>query len=1222
MFKEIFLFDLKANLKRPTTWIFFSIFFALTALIVAAAGGLIGSSPSEANTVFNSALSCAGMLNAIVNNSLIGTVILVAIMAPAIQKDFQYNSHSIYFTKPISKFGYVFGRFFSAFITALVVLLGCVFAFLIMCNLPLYNEGKMGHYGLWNYLQGFVYLVIPNTFFIGVLFFAIVTYTRNMLSGYIASIVLLVLTGVAGSLVKDLDNSLIPSLIDPFGNTALGELTQYWSAQEKNDAAIPFTGYLLYNRLLWMSIAFALFGFTYWRFSFEQTTSSFNWFKKKVISESNMITDGQPSKLPVVTTVFDNALSWRLWASLTKLEYKNLVKSPFFIVISLLMGIVVYFNYDGDSWYGTRTLPVSYKMTENIIQFSIVFGLLLNVFYAGLLVWRERDAKMDEIISATPIKTWVLLFSKITSLVLMYSTLIFLTVVLSVIIQLSNGFTDIQLLVYIKSLFGYQLVQLFITISLLIAVQVLVNNRYIGYFVCVCILIILPIVLSKMDIQNSLLGFNSSGMMLPYSDMNGFGHTFDVFILLKTYWLAFITLLLMTANLFWSRGKEQGFKSRFVFAKKSFGKLHLTGYVVALLVMIGFGGFIHYNTRVLNKYETADQQDERLANAEKRNKKYNRLAKLKVVDVTVDLAIYPETRSIELKGDFWLKNKNTKVVDTLFMEYIAGFTNYQLSFVNHPVKTIVNNTLLGEKVLVFENPIPAGDSVEMKFSYIAKPKGFKQGDAQTEIVFNGTFLNSQLLFPTMGYHEDTELDDKLKRAKYGLKPKERMHAISEIDYLNINCLTPDADWVRYECTISTADDQTAISPGYLVKKWTTNNRNYFHYKMDKPINYFMSYQSARYEVKTSQWHDVAIEIYYDKHHPYNIDKMISGVTKSLDYYTKQFSPYQFKQLRIQEFPRYQSFAQSFANTIPFSESIGFIAAPDFTEEDAIDYAFFVTAHEVAHQWWAHQVIGGNVKGCAMISESFAEYSALRVMEKEYGKKAMRKFLKHELNQYLRGRANNNRDEDALLYCQGDPHIHYQKGAVVMYGMSDLIGEQAMNDVLKAYVNKTAFQEPPYTTSLEFETMLKTATPDSLQYAIVDGFEKITLYENRCKDVSFTKLPNGKYRATIIVDAMKLYADAKGKKTQSPMADYIDIAVFAKGKTDKDPIELYNIKHKLKSGINTFEVFVDKEPYSAGIDPYLKLVDRNSDDNVRKVTDKKPLKPIDLSNNGGDIYISL
>jgi ABC-2 type transport system permease protein len=80
-----------------------------------------------------------------------------------------------------------------------------------------------------------------------------------------------------------------------------------------------------------------------------------------------------------------------------------------------------------------------------------------------------------------------------------------------------------------------------------------------------------------------------------------------------------------------------------------------------------------------------------------------------------------------------------------------------------------------------------------------------------------------------------------------------------------------------------------------------------------------------------------------------------------------------------------TFAQSFANTIPFSEAIGFIAKVDEENPDAVDYPFSVVSHEIAHQWWAHQVIGANVQGATLLSETFAQYSALMVMEKEFGR---------------------------------------------------------------------------------------------------------------------------------------------------------------------------------------------------------------------------------------------
>ena len=81
---------------------------------------------------------------------------------------------------------------------------------------------------------------------------------------------------------------------------------------------------------------------------------------------------------------------------------------------------------------------------------------------------------------------------------------------------------------------------------------------------------------------------------------------------------------------------------------------------------------------------------------------------------------------------------------------------------------------------------------------------------------------------------------------------------------------------------------------------------------------------------------------------------------ALDYYRAHFGPYQFDYARIVEFPGYSSFAQAFAGTMPYSESIGFNAKTDDPEK--IDFTSYVVSHEMAHQYWAHQVIGAEMQG--------------------------------------------------------------------------------------------------------------------------------------------------------------------------------------------------------------------------------------------------------------------
>ena len=336
--------------------------------------------------------------------------------------------------------------------------------------------------------------------------------------------------------------------------------------------------------------------------------------------------------------------------------------------------------------------------------------------------------------------------------------------------------------------------------------------------------------------------------------------------------------------------------------------------------------------------------------------------------------------------------------------------------------------------------------------------------------------------------------------------------------------------------------------------------------------------------------------------------MIKSIKKSLDYFTVQFGPYQHRQIRIIEFPRYSSFAQSFPNTIPYSESMGFITKVE-EGADKIDVPFYVTAHEVAHQWWAHQVIGGNVQGSVVMSETMSQYSALMVMEKEYGKEAMKKFLKYEMDKYLQGRTIEGKGEMPLMLTENQQYIHYNKGSVVMYALKDFIGEEKLNAAIRAYLNKNKFGGPIYTNSIEFVDYIRNATPDSLRYLITDLFEKITIYENYVKALSVQQLPNKSYKVNITVGSAKFYSDQLGKATKASVNDYMDIGIFGnntdKGKTSDKVLLMQRIK--MNKPEQSFEFILQEKPTSAGIDPYLKLIDRTPKNNTYKFGET-PSKP--------------
>jgi hypothetical protein len=330
--------------------------------------------------------------------------------------------------------------------------------------------------------------------------------------------------------------------------------------------------------------------------------------------------------------------------------------------------------------------------------------------------------------------------------------------------------------------------------------------------------------------------------------------------------------------------------------------------------------------------------------------------------------------------------------------------------------------------------------------------------------------------------------------------------------------------------------------------------------------------------------------------------MLRGVKDSLAYFSAQFSPYRHDHLRIVEFPRYQAFAQSFPSTIPYSEAIGFIAKVDPKDEDGIDYPYYVTAHEVAHQWWAHEVVGADVQGTTLLSESLAQYSALMVMKRAFGPKKMRRFLRHELDAYLRARGLERREELPLSRVEQQPYLHYNKGSLAFYALADAVGEDAVNRALRAFLATWAGKGPPYARSIDLLAALRAELAPDQHGLLVDLFETITLWECRALSAVTRQVPSG-WETTLTFEAKKLRADHLGKEQEVALAgdaaDEVDV-----GLVDEKGDALHLERLRLRPGLREMVIRSTgaERPARAGIDPLHKLIDRKPDDNVVAVSE--------------------
>jgi ABC-2 type transport system permease protein len=1008
-----------------------------------------------------------------------------------------------------------------------------------------------------------------------------------MVGGEVASVVMLVGYIVAPSLARDLDYKTLAALIDPFGTTALIRLTEYWSIAERNASMVPFEGVYLTNRLIWSGFGCMVLLLGYWRFALvtgvDAGAARQPHEQKTMLSQAAIDTREKPNFARRSLAVLLLRASW--------LAVRESVKNVYFAAIALA-GVLtlVASSLDLGSIYGTNTYPVTYELLDLIRDVYSLFMLVVTTFYAGELVWREREARIAQMMDALPVPSWVPLLGKTIGLVALQALMLLIAMLTAMGIQLSKGYFALEPGLYLHVVFGIMLPLWALVAVLAIAAQVIIDNKYLAYFVLI-LYYVAEITFSSLGLDHPMILYGTTPDAI-YSAMNGFGHYLARERAFELYWAGAAIMLLATSLVMWPRGTNGDFHSRLQCARRNLTRGVVASFALGLLVFVGVGGLLYYNLEVSGDYQTAYGREEQRAQYERLYKQFAHLPQPRIVATDLQVDIAPETRSLLVKGHYQLKNETgSPVTDLVFFQdrgaaFKPGFSQAARLVLADREHSFYHYRLA--------RPLAPGQVLTMEFTLIWEPGGVLGLGRDTPVVGNGTFFTNEIL-PHVGYWKEAELPDDRDRKRHGLLPRPRMAARDDPAVQNTNQIGADADYIHFDAVVSTSLDQIAIAPGNLEQEWIANGRRFFHYRMAKPILNFYAFQSGRYDVRHDRWGDVAIDVYYHPAHDYNVERMIKGAKAALEYGTRHYSPYQYNELRIVEFPRYQQFAQSFPGTIPFSESLGFIAKVDDSSRKDIDYPFYVTAHEVAHQWWGHQIAGADSRGGTVLSETLSEYTALMVAKETFGASKMRRFLRYDLDGYLMGRAHENRKELPLAQNENQDYIHYRKGSLAMYLLADLLGEDAVDKVLHDLLAKYAYQSRPYPNASVLVDALRAITPPDKAYLIDDLFESIVLYENRADSATARRRQDGKYEVTLHATAGKVRAGELGDEKQAALKDYIEFGV-----DDKDGNPLVRERRLVTGKEQVVTLVVDKRPVRAGIDPDNKLIDRRPSDNMVNV----------------------
>ncbi len=1200
MFLKIAGFEFRYQTRQPIFWVA-AILFVLLAF------GAVASDNIQLGNTANVHKNAPWV---IAQSSLIFAVIYMfvttAFVANVIVRDDDTGYGPLIYSTRITKFDYLLGRFTGAYLAAALSFAAVPLGFWLGSVMPWVDRETLGPFMPGAYLFAYFYLALPILFLSSAIFFTLATVTRSMMWAYVGVVGFLILRSIFALVLSRQGMETTAALWEPNGISAFSLATRYWTASERNTLIPAIEGYMLWNRLLWLGISLGFLTLAYRLFRFETGRASRDQRKAAKLADRTDEAEAprlSSNSLPKPKFNFATARA-QLWAR-TRLDMGQVFKSPaYFVLLSLsgLLSVVNLWLITEVSLYGGRTYPVTRVMITALGGIFSAMSAVIAIYYAGELVWRERERRMSEIIDATAVPDWAFIAPKTLAISLVLISTFVVSVIVAMTIQVIKGFFHFDIWEYLLWWLIPQSIDVILIAVLAIFIQALSPHKFVGWGLTT-LWLISTLVLGNLGFEHNLYQYGS-GPTVPLSDINGQGHFWIGAYWFRLYWSAFALILLVLAFGLWRRGSETRLVPRL---RRLPRRLKGPAGVILVLAIVTFaasGSYIFLNTNVWNPYRSHLDDERFSAEEEKALWKFHDTPQPTITAVRLDVVIFPHSPKVITKGTYTIQNRTNAPLNEVHIHFLDRDAKVTRLAVEG-AREKASYGRFNYRILEFDVPMQPSETRTVWFEAEREQRGFKNGAPLTSVLDNGTFLNNFDLAPELGMDRQGLLQDRSKRRKYGLVPELRIPKLGDPSAARFSELRRDSDWVNSDITVTTDADQTPIAPGYQVSTSVANGRRTARFVSEAPILDFFSIQSARYAIKTVNERGVAVSVYYDPAHPWNVERMIRTADAGLAYFDTNFSPYQFRQLRFLEFPAPAgNFAQSFANTVPWSEGLVFITDAN-SDPSRIDMVTYVGAHELGHQWWGHQVVGAEEQGGTMLVETLAQYSALMVMKHMYGPDMIRKFLKYELDSYLKARGGDPAQEQPLERVENQPYIHYRKGSLVMYRLQDEIGEDAVNRALRKFLHDHAFRPAPYPTALELVNDFRAEAPADKQQMITDLFEKITLYDFKTKSAVVKKRADGRWDVTLSVEAKKFYANGQGKETEAPLTDeVVDVGVFTAepGKKDFSAKDvLYMERHPIRTGLQTYTVTVAKKPLFAGVDPYNKRIDRNSEDNDIKVT---------------------
>ncbi|MDC6404650.1 MULTISPECIES: M1 family aminopeptidase [Maribacter] len=980
-------------------------------------------------------------------------------------KEWDAKFDLVIFSLPFSKLTYLTGKFWFFYLKTFLSFSLLILGFVIGQNLRTGDEMQMG-LNLWYYVYPLLVFGILNALFVCSFLFFIAYSTHKKLVVVIGGLLLYVLYMVllvfsnspfmSGSMPQSIEVQQISAILDPFGLSAYFFEARSFSVLQKNNGIVPLTKMFLLNRGIFLFISLFFLWSSYRVFSFSRKQSQKS--KKNIkVNAINTVVNIKSIKTPKLN--FGSIMDFKSALSFTKLDLIYLFKSVVIAAVSLLLVFYIGMEMYADIDKGIR-LPEKYA-TSGLLATSIssnfhLFGVLILAYFVNDLYWRSHASNFALIEKSIYFSKSKLKGHFISSIVLVC----FFTIVLIVealIFQFSYGYFSIDWKAYL-GVFIFNAIPLILFSAFLLLINDTINNRYVSLGVSTVSVFALASPLLKYIISYPLLHI-FSGYNGIYSDFNGYGIYLSAFSQRLFFGLGFIAFIWLINSFIKTK----------VINKK-------TSVLVLVLLIVGATSGIFFMKSYMPKNE--EQTILEAVNYEKSYRKYEAIPQPTITDVTTDIHLYPSKNAYEISGHYVLSNQTNEAIHKVLVNFHPDLEIETALFESGFEKTQIEEHVTE---ISLDKPLQPNEEANLTFSLSYKWFAVNGHQSFNAIVNNGSFMRISNYYPTFGYQNDREIDNVEIRAEFNLGKASELKALESPQVFK-------NDFINLEMNISTEKSQTAIGTGDLIKQWTANNRNYYKYSAEN-VPFRFALASAEYEHKSIQHKDKTINVYYSKKHFDNVDYLIKNAKITLDYCIDNFGEYPFKTISFVEISAFTKgfAATAYPSTIFMTEDMIFHTNLEGNKKQ--DVINELAGHELSHLWWGNSQINPDYReGASMLTETLAMYTEMMLYKKMHGHEKMKERL--EIHQQIYDNEKGLYDNQPLSKVKpGYTHIAYSKGAIAMVKLSELIGEQQVNQALKNFLKNNQYPKKP--TSLDLlEEFYKVAPDESAKSKIDELFKSM------------------------------------------------------------------------------------------------------------------------------------